>query len=314
MVGVVLWIPALIDEVNPNGRNLSALLRYWTAPHSNVVGWARGERIVASQLSLPAPWITGHERIQAFTGGLLPDGRIPWVLLAVIAAGAIAWKRCDRSVFALAIVTLVFTIAAWISAARVLDEPFSYLLRWTWLVGALAWLTIGWAAMRLLAEVYRSTRVTSALAVVAVVSMIALAVATITGTARADLPDPRIEQSLRAVEPALLSVARQNPGPWLVEGAADINSGGLAAGVVALLERAGYAAGFNEDFAWGIGTNHVITPDRHPTVLLTAMDDKIDQYRRDPQYQALRDEAWLTASHSCGGDSVPGDAAVQQES
>jgi len=127
----------------------------------------------------------------------------------------------------------------------------------------------------------------SALAVVAVVSMIALAVATITGTARADLPDPRIEQSLRAVEPALLSVARQNPGPWLVEGAADINSGGLAAGVVALLERAGYAAGFNEDFAWGIGTNHVITPDRHPTVLLTAMDDKIDQYRRDPQYHLI---------------------------
>ncbi len=31
-------------------------------------------------------------------------------------------------------------------------------------------------------------------------------------------------------------------------------------------------------------------------------------------YPALRDQAWVTASHSCGGDSVPGDAAVQQES
>ena len=51
--------------------------------------------------------------------------------------------------------------------------------------------------------------------------------------------------------------------------------------------------------------------------------DKILEHAEPPGYRlrmqrtqpklALRDEAWLTASHSCGGDSVPGDAAVQQE-
>lgn len=288
VVGVLVWVPPIVDEFRPNGGNLSALWRYWTAPHHSVTGWARGGRIVASQLSLPAPWMTSHERTAPFLGGLAPTWQFPWALILVIAALALAWRRRDRDSFSLALVALVFAATAWVSAARIVDEPYGYLLRWTWLVGALAWLAIGWTAMRALTDIRLPTRVARAATVLAAATTIALVAATTMSSVRTQVPDLMAERELRHLKAALIQAAREYPGPIRVESAADIPSVSLSEGIVLQLDHQGIPAGLSEALgARGAGDNHVVAQRDARTLLTAVADDKITAYRNDPRYRLI---------------------------
>ena len=288
IVGVVLWIPPVIDQLRPRGGNLSALWRYWTGTHDHVTGWARGARIIASELAAPAPWMTTHEHTAAFAGGLSPRWQFPWALLLVLAAGTIAFRRRDRPSFNLVAIAVAFATAAWVSVARIVDEPYSYLLRWTWLVGAIAWLAIAWTVMRAVVDAPPLVRFARpAISIVGGAAIIMMIATTITGL-RADLPDLRAERALQHLDPALIRAARRAPTPILIEGAPDLTSQELADGALLRLNRQGIPARFDEATgARGVGQSHTIMRRNARTTIVAAADDAIDDYLANPAYQLL---------------------------
>ena len=305
LVAAVCWLPAVVDQASSSGGNLSALWRYWTTEHASVVGWARAGRIVAAQLTLPAPWVTGHEQVAPFAGGLGPDSHVPWVLGLVIGAGLVAWRRRDRESVALCVVVLLMAGSAWASIARIVDEPYGYLVRWMWLVGALAWLAIGWTAMRAFGAGSRARTTPSATtpagvsptsrlrwssvvgSVVVGLCALALVVATTLSGLHAGPPSPRSERALLRLDRKLISAARRAETPLIVEGAASLGSAELASGIVARLQQAGVRAGLKSELAWQVGVDHVVDPRDARAVWVAALDDEVAAYRADPHYRLV---------------------------
>ena len=288
VIGIVLWLPPLIDQVRPHGGNLTALLRYWTSAHAHVTGWARGARIVNAQFSIPASWMTGHEHGQAFTGGLDPGWHVPWALVFLIAAGVVAWRRRDWPSLSLIAIVLCTAITAWISAARIVGEPYPYLLRWTWSIGALAWFAVGWTALRVLAERPSVTRFGEPVLWAAVAVAVLLAAATTITGIHAQLPGASSERALRRLAPQLLAFARRTPAPVLVESAPDIGSAALADGLLLELDKRGIDARFERDGGGrGVGEHRTVEPADARTTLLTAAGSAVDTYDANPAFRRV---------------------------
>jgi hypothetical protein len=287
-VGIVLWLPPLIDEFRPHGGNLSALWRYWTAAHAHLTGWARATRIVNAQFAVPAPWMTAHERTAPFAGGLAPAWHVPWTLLLLVAAGIVALHRHDWPSATLVAIVIVTAMTAVISTSGVVDEPYSYLLRWTWTLGALAWLAIAWTALRVLAGGPTLPRIVPPVVFAAGFIAVVLAVATTVTALQAHLPDEQTEHALSHFSPALLAIARRAPSPILIENAPDLVSASLATGVLLELNRHGIAARTDRDLgARGAGTHYTIDRRDAQTTILTAANDAIDSYNANPAYRRI---------------------------
>jgi hypothetical protein len=295
-VGLLAWLPPIIDQLRPSGGNLGALWRYWTGEHTPVTGWSRSGRIVASQFSIPAPWITGHERATPFGGGgLLPPWQFPWVLVLVVGALVVAWRRRDRASVALNVIVLVLTVVAWVSIARIVGEPFNYLVRWSWLLGALAWLAIAWTTMRVFVTADRATGVRRAGVMVAASLAIALTVATTISAVHAELPFPQSGRALHHLGPALMASAPTFGRPIEVQPADDLPSLELARGVALRLDRAGFRAGLPPSLVSEVGVHHVVDPHVARTELVVAVNGAIATFASDARYRVVARYDALTA-------------------
>ena len=139
-----MWSPPIIQQLQPHGGNLGALWRFWTTSHRGTVGYRTAARLLAPQLSIPAPWMSGHEHTAASTGALMtPQFSFPFALVLLAAAGGVAWKRHDRIALAACSIATTGAFIAWISIASVVGTAYPYILRWDWVVGATCWIAAG---------------------------------------------------------------------------------------------------------------------------------------------------------------------------
>ncbi|HEY5014363.1 MAG TPA: hypothetical protein VIK61_16895, partial [Acidimicrobiia bacterium] len=147
-VFAVMWALPIHQEFTPHGGNLTTLWRFWTSSHSDTVGFASATRLLSLQLSIPAPWITGHEHYVPFSGAVAAQRvEFPYALLVLVVAAVVAWRRRDRAAIAACAVASTVTVVAWISIAKIVGVPFPYILRWTWVVGATIWIAAGVALL-----------------------------------------------------------------------------------------------------------------------------------------------------------------------
>jgi hypothetical protein len=216
-VGLACWLPALVEQVKPHGGNLSELVRFWTDDH-RVVGYADGAKLVAPQLSIPAPWMTGHQDASIFTGGVSASWHVPYALALLIGALVVAVRRCDRQSTALCSLALALTVAGWLSAARVVDEPLDYIVQWLWLTGPVVWLAILWTAWRALPTEWPER----ALGGLGAVGAAALTAVLVAGAVHADYPVPNDERSLEHIAADARDALEPLPEPVLVTGAPDL--------------------------------------------------------------------------------------------
>jgi hypothetical protein len=290
---VLLWIPPLVEELQPHGGNLSSLVRFWTQSHSDVTGWSKGARILFPQLSIPAPWFTGHSDNTAFTFGVPTQWHFPFAILLLVGALVVAALRHDRQSWSLDAIALGLVVAGWVSAARVVGTPFDYVVQWLWIVGALSFLAIVWTAWRTLVASAAAVRVVAIASAVGALVLIAFIAA---GAVRADFPQPVEERSIAAIAPAARAALRSLPDPVLVEPAPDLNSGNSAAGILALGARAGVDVRVPQSEAITVGAHRTIAPAQARSVVLVANDDAALPYSADPtRYHLLASTDPLTS-------------------
>ena len=143
-VGVVCWIPPIIEQLTHSPGNLRQIIDFALHGDETPVGWAVGARVVGRALSLPPTWITG---------GLSGDTRpIPWALFGLLVATGWAWRRRWTSELVLCVTTWLLVLAAFVGSSRVTGVAYPYLFRWVWVVGALAWMAIAAVALAELRE------------------------------------------------------------------------------------------------------------------------------------------------------------------
>ncbi len=285
VAAALLWAAPVLEAARHRGGNLRALLDYWTASHDHLAGWSVGARIVAAQLSVGAPWLTGHETVRAFSERLDPPWRFPVVGLLFVVALVIAARRRDRAALQLGALTVGVALVAWVSAARIVGEPFDYLLRWVRLVGVLAGLSIAWTVLGLVRRLPARVAVVVGVAATAVVVAVAGTMAATSGSTRPAMPaDARL---MAGLAPALDRHLARLREPVLVGAVEDMGSVGLSDSVWAALRDRGLDARLPRSEAWKVGASRTVRPEHAGSQLVAVVGDRVAGLRADPRYRLL---------------------------
>lgn len=252
-VGLVLWLPAFVDQVAGSG-NLEAMVRHFLTGDRGVVGVPAAARIVAGDLIPWGPWTgRGAVVIDPFSGGV--TGRSAALLLLPLGALAVAYvhtkRRGDRPATRLVELAVLMVPATVLAVSRIADVPFSYLVQWTWGIAAFVWLAAGYPFVRLAAGwvVARRPGDRTVLTVAGAVGVatVSLVVLLASGQPR-EVEPPEVDRMgvAAAVLPDVVAVGEEVGGPVLVR---PITGDGetfpapsarqLAAGLALQLERAG---------------------------------------------------------------------------
>jgi len=283
-VAFVCWIPPVVQQLEPGPGNIGELTNFFLRSHATTTGWSTGARIVGRQLSIPAPWFSGHERVNAFSGGLSPHWHVPLALILLIGAGMVAIRRHDRQSLTLDALALAVVLAAVFSAAHIVDTPYSYLVRWMWAVGAIVWLAIAWTAWSAVPVDIRRRVAASGLTVVMIAVLAAwLAVAAV----HAHFPVQGDQASLARIAPAVKRTLHGLPGPVLLQAPPDFLSGLAAEGILLIAIHAGVDARLPDQSTGAVGSAHTSSDAAARSIVVVAVDDTIDSYRKNPAYRVL---------------------------
>lgn len=144
----VLWAPPLWDEWRGTG-NLSTIVRWFRNNKEPTHTLVEGARIVGGQFAVVPDWVTGTRRI-AFDGSitLVHTTLIPLLLIPVVLAGLVAFRRRDRVARSFLVMLAVTVVAAVVSVARTSGTMYEYRLLWTWTLGALVTAAAAFALWR----------------------------------------------------------------------------------------------------------------------------------------------------------------------
>ncbi len=147
IVGLLLWLPPIIDQIIRRPGNLSLLLDFVRDPAAPAAGWRAGWRVMTAALGFPGAWLSGTV-LDASGRSASPLPAL--ILLAAVAAlGLLAARRGAAGAARLAALSLAATLVGLVATARVVGPVFDYLLRFWWIIGASLWLSVAWSVVSL---------------------------------------------------------------------------------------------------------------------------------------------------------------------
>jgi hypothetical protein len=161
-VGVVLWLPPLIQEVTGHPGNISQLLRW--GHHGKSVGTAFGLRTLSHAATLPPVWLRHYPAnyFADFVAFIVPHGSVVGGLLVIfglVVIGVAAWITSHRDLATLAAIALVCALGL-VASVAVLPQSslksLSYLAFSVWVVGLLLWAIALWAVVILIRRLLRA--------------------------------------------------------------------------------------------------------------------------------------------------------------
>jgi hypothetical protein len=155
-LGVVLWLPVVVEELKNSPGNLSAMWEFLREPQ-DTLGLNDGWRSVALQLGTEPTWVGFDPPLVAFATTVDATGApaVPIGLVALAIGLALAAWRRDGSLL-LGATALVALGAGVFGMSQLVGDLFPWLLEWTKVLGAAAWLAAGWCAFRALGESARA--------------------------------------------------------------------------------------------------------------------------------------------------------------
>jgi hypothetical protein len=231
----VLWLPAVIEQLQPGPGNLGRLLHFSsTSKHTR--GLNAGFRIVADNLKLNPSWLTAH------TPSTGVDGDVPAahgalavpVLLLPFAVAIYAFRRRrSRDGWLLAATLVVALVGAFVGVSRIVGPIFIYLIRWVAVPAALAVAATLWAAMR-------SPRFGKAVFAAVAAAFVVVTVANTVAAARSGVPYATESRAGHDLAMQVLKHPLSKTDPVLVRSASSFDAGAFMPSLVLELERRGY--------------------------------------------------------------------------
>lgn len=279
-IGVVMWLPPIIDQVAGTG-NLTAIADAMWSPKEPSAGLNAGAGIVARELGLSMPWITGDEQGENIAVVPAPLWHLGPAVVAFVVAMLLAWRARAADALRLQAVVAATAVSGWVVVAGIQGPLAGYLFRWEWVIAAFLWLSVVWSswswarvtvAARSSALLTATGRAGTGLAVLAWAGLAALTVATtwsfVAQPHAADVPGHAAAALADGIDDAL-----RGRGVVLIEGEGDpINA--VVFALLAEMRRRGHDVVLPPAFGFYTGPAAVATsaPD---DVLTVAVNDKI---------------------------------------
>ena len=171
VLGLVLWLPPIIDQATGDPGNMSIVVGHFLDPEDEPIGVERGAELFAVHLD---PWrfVSGE---QAISGSMVPAGL--FVLLWAAAAVA-TWRLVPRAathrsaLLRLHAVIAVGLVLGFVSSTRILGFVWFYLTLWAWSLTMLMSVAIVWAGVLVVGARDRVPAVAPRLGLAAIVAVL----------------------------------------------------------------------------------------------------------------------------------------------
>jgi hypothetical protein len=279
VVGVVLWIPPVLDQLRRDPGNFSILGDNFGNPDGPYLALSRVAEIVVVQLNLLGPWMRGPSVDDVDVLTVL--GFVGFVALWVLAARAARRRRASSELHLHALLAVAAVLAV-VAISRIFGSYFEYTIRWVWMIVA----TVIAASIT---SLWRSRPVTgrAGLAVAAVTIVTVVAIGAVQFADRAGPTgaiDSRIVGPLAAeVEPML-----SRDTPYLLRWWDPAVLGATAFGMVLELERQGYTVGIDAPYAAAAMPHRVQAEETAGAVLYLVLGEpSIERARAVPGLEEL---------------------------
>ncbi|HMF04119.1 MAG TPA: hypothetical protein VKH17_04840 [Acidimicrobiia bacterium] len=184
VVGALLWLAPVVQQLTGSPGNLGDIIDSFRHPKEALAGWDNGFGVMGRELGVALPWITGDDA--GATGLIGTASTIPatLLLLATAALGTLAWRRGARDAGRLAVLAVAGAGLGVIAVSRITGFLGPYLVRWSWVLAALVWLSLAWSLWRTLA---RATA-TVALVALSLVTVLGITLSTAWSAASVQVP------------------------------------------------------------------------------------------------------------------------------
>jgi hypothetical protein len=272
VLGLVLWVPVLVDQLVREPGNLRMLIDHFSSPPGDepVVGVGEGVRLVLRHLDIVRLARYALDGDEYFVrAGYRLDGPVlvGAVVLVVWASSVIvAMRRRNRSLMALHAVVGWSLLLAAISLSRVFGKVWYYLTLWCWATTVLLVVAVvATCAVELVARwPHWRPRLAVPAAALALLGGLSLT-AFVVDAARAEVPEEHLSDTLALlVEPTATAIesglgsADGSDGRYTVTYADAAHFGSQAYGLVSELERLGFDVGMPETWRVPVTPHRVI--------------------------------------------------------
>jgi hypothetical protein len=291
-LGVLLWVPPIIDQLTNEPGNFRQLVDHFGSPLEPAVGAGDGVELALRHLDVWA----GLGRQVVETGTFITSAS-PWrggiTLAAWVVAAAVAWRVGSRALRSLHAVVGVALVLGVISMARIFGRPWFYLTLWAWgvtsmLVGSVAWTVL--AVWKARSAAGGSRRLATPVALAALAVAIVASFASTVAFADARHPEERLSRAVGALAAPTyeavvdgVGAATGENGVYLVRwsDAADIGSPGF--GLLDELERRGLDVAADEFFHVPVTDQRVRPRAEADAQIHLATGEYVDVWRDVPE-------------------------------
>ncbi|MEO6627952.1 MAG: hypothetical protein ABIP03_05225, partial [Aquihabitans sp.] len=267
VVGVIVWIPPILDQLNHRPGNMRILLDTYRTQTSHVIGLRSGAHILLTQLDPFGNWLLGTRYILAtpLPGAML---LVAWGLGIVV-----AWRTQHQVLLRLDAVLAAMVACALFWSVRLDSVRYLYLVEWFWVITALMVVTVGWCAAILLRSRRPNWRARSTVASsLAAVLLVSTAAFTWTSAGVAP-PDMAYSRTVGALAPT--TVAALDPSQrYLVRWTDPIALGGPGFGLLLELERQGLDVGAPKFYSAAVEPHRVRTEEEVDAVVTVVSGDE----------------------------------------
>jgi hypothetical protein len=316
-VGLVMWLPAVIQQLTNEPGNLGVALKWFR--HGGVLdeeprGFLLGWRAVSAQFGLPPGWLFGESDITMTAEPVYLSEPLAPVLLVLVAGAAwLLWRFRPEGARRLVALWAFASAVGVVAVARTVGLVFEYRLGWTSVLGMVAGVIVAWAAW--LAVVRRRPALEQR--VLVPVSLLVLAVLAVVGSVAhvaGDGPTATSSSRIRHLVPEVVDALPAEPGVVVVDGRRSIEGLIIAPGLLLQLERRGIDARLpgGDD---PVGSHRVAGPDDDiEAELVVVVYDQIAEAEADPAMtmvaydgEVTLDEVLAETTANDGGDEGDGD-------
>jgi hypothetical protein len=288
VVGVVVWIPPLIDELTQSPGNLTVVWRELTNPPEPPIGARHGLSWVLVHLN---PWhIISREMLTTSAAASVIPGVVILVLWLVTVV--IASRARNRALLALHGVVGASLLLAAFSLARVHGVPWYYLTLWAWGICALLLLAVVWTLGTVVSQraqgkvlQWAPSAIDGLLAAVVVVCVVVFSIEA-TST---EVPLPRHSTTVGRLAPPLIRALDKGTVPgggrrghYLVTWTDPISIGTTGYGLFDELGRHHFRVGAQRLHRGGVPPDQLLDPQNATAVVHLSVGHDIEVWRQKP--------------------------------
>ncbi|MDZ7732799.1 MAG: hypothetical protein U5R31_06480 [Acidimicrobiia bacterium] len=289
LVTTLAWWAPVHEQLYADNGNLAVLTESMQRNDNLPVGFADAGGFLSREIGGLAPWTTlGESEGGGPSMPVEPEGLAALLVPAIPFAVALAlavWRRERDAVF-LQVTAFVAVGASFLAFAMVDGMVLAYLVRWSWPVGLLVWLSTFWSLYRATGGHLR-TAVRFVGAPALALTLVLVSSANVDRAADASVPIADVSEQLLDMEDDVVEAVEDHEPVHIITGDGTLGAYAVAVGLQLILEKEGVPIVVPSGDSTRYG-DHRTRDDVEPgSNLIVVTDNSVPLVRQSPELELV---------------------------